>query len=1526
MKRQVLQAVQYTQSPVALEFTDLLAPDQLHFKINTSMTTQISSNNIQPTTLAVLAPVTITSITVTNSSWTPLDDSAVSTSGGYIVITGTNFATGCNVIISSTNATSVAFVNSTTLRVQVPAMSAGTYVVYVTNTNGTTAIIVNGLTYSGTPTWVTESPLPQGVTGTPISIQLSATGDTPLTYTLQAGSTLPVGLTLSSGGLLSGSVDGLTSATTYNFTIEAIDPQLQDSPKAFAITIIAGDQFWDYVSLLLPGTTSTSIFNDDASTNNFPITVVGDTRPNNFGPYTPGYYSNFFDGTGDYLTIPNNTAFDFGTGDFTVEAWVNLNSTASRSDLVGGNTTGSFDIQLTVPTNQISLGRTNTAYDFQTTYAFQIGQWTHVAFSRSSGTIRCFVNGTLLNSASNSISYSQNGGVTTIGAANASEHFLNGFVSNLRIVKGTALYTASFTPSTTPLTAVAGTSLLTCQSNRFIDNSTNNFAITRNGDTRISGFDPFVPSSSTATLGSTYFDGTGDYLSSAGNTAFAMGTGDFTLEAWVYPTSVNTYWPIISQFASLSTGGGFYLFALNSSRQIELYYDGQTYAGLTATAATLNTWNHVTVTRQGSTIRGFINGVLAGTITYSGIFGTNSTNLEIGGTTRSGGNLWALGYISNARVVKGTAVYTANFTPPTSPLTAIANTSLLTCQTNQPNNNNMFLDSSTNNFLITRNGNTTQGTISPYAENWSNFFNGSTGYLAIPNNAAFAFGSGSLTVEAWIYTGVRTDFQSVIGTFDGGSNAWYIHTNASGTITYGLSPNAPYVASVQVCDNNWHHVAMVRNGASNLRFYVDGVLADSRTDSSQPTPAAEIRIGSLSSGFTRYFTGYISNVRVVKGTAVYTSNFTPSTTPLLPIANTSLLTCRDNSFVDDSANRFAITANGNTIIQKFGPFAGTTLPTPYYGAYFDGTGDHLTIPSNAAFNFSTEDLTIECWIYPTAFNSFNYWYSNGDSSVTALKAMYQSNGNQGISIGNWGGSDLYFTGASVLLNSWNHIAITRQSGTWRGFVNGVLAGSSTTSLTIPSGQQSYIGTAPNFTANATGYISNFRIVKGTAVYTTAFTPPTQPLTAVAGTSLLTCQSATFIDNSTNNFAITAAGNSQPTFFNPFTVTYSTLQSYSPSVFGGSMFFDGTGDFLTVPDNTALPLQMGTGDFTIEFWINFSSIASYQTPYDKGYTGSGALAFQTGNGNGRMIIYASGSAVITESGTAPTGTWIHYALVRRGTALTLYRDGTSSGTATNSTNFNNATNLAIGSAGAGSGTPYPINGYISDLRVVKGTAVYTSNFVPSNKPLTAVQNSVLLLNGTASAIYDASVQNNLETIGNAQISTSVVKFGTSSITLDGSGDYVVEPTNLNFGYGTGDFTIEFWLYLNSTGSQTIFSNLSSGSSTNPHIYITTTIRYYTAGADRITGAALSTGQWYHIALCRASGSTRLFVNGTQSGSTYSDANNYGTFAPLGIGTYWESGAPVASSTLNGYISDLRITRGIARYTANFTPPTTPLLTN
>lgn len=200
------------------------------------MTTQISSDNIQPSTLeSIGGGPTITNVQVTNSSYVVLDDTAVDTTGGYIKITGSRYASGVQVYVGNTLATSVSIVSSTVLNVQVPAISAGSYDLYVVNTDGSFGIKPNGITFSpNSVTWVTGSTLTTQANGIPISIQLSATNATG--YQLQNGSTLPTGLNLTSGGLLSGTVI-VENDTTYSFTVEAYDAELQDAPRTFSLII-----------------------------------------------------------------------------------------------------------------------------------------------------------------------------------------------------------------------------------------------------------------------------------------------------------------------------------------------------------------------------------------------------------------------------------------------------------------------------------------------------------------------------------------------------------------------------------------------------------------------------------------------------------------------------------------------------------------------------------------------------------------------------------------------------------------------------------------------------------------------------------------------------------------------------------------------------------------------------------------------------------------------------------------------------------------------------------------------------------------------------------------------------------------------------------------------------------------------------------------------------------------------------------------------------------------------------------------
>jgi hypothetical protein len=211
-----------------------------------------------------------------------------------------------------------------------------------------------------------------------------------------------------------------------------------------------------------------------------------------------------------------------------------------------------------------------------------------------------------------------------------------------------------------------------------------------------------------------------------------------------------------------------------------------------------------------------------------------------------------------------------------------------------------------------------------------------------------------------------------------------------------------------------------------------------------------------------------------------------------------------------------------------------------YSTYFNGSTT-LTTPSNSAFSFGTGDFTVEFWIKAASQASFIYdnrgAATPGNPHVTLETTILR-----------WGPTDLRGT-IVIADNTWHHCAITRQSNTVKLWVDGVLDNSGADSTNYNTNQPARLGTnsygGGGGGAPITGYFSNFRIVNGTAVYTSTFTPPTLPLTAISGTSLLTCQSATTVDNSTNNFTITTTGTAVISNSNtPFNVTLATKDIYT----------------------------------------------------------------------------------------------------------------------------------------------------------------------------------------------------------------------------------------------------------------------------------------------------------------------------------------------------------------------------------------------
>ena len=622
---------------------------------------------------------------------------------------------------------------------------------------------------------------------------------------------------------------------------------------------------------------------------------------------------------------------------------------------------------------------------------------------------------------------------------------------------------------------------------------------------------------------------------------------------------------------------------------------------------------------------------------------------------------------------------------------------------------------------------------------------------------------------------------------------------------------------------------------------------------------------------------------------------------------------QNNTFIDGSTNNFTITRNGNTTQGTFTPFS---VGGSEWSNYFNGSTDSLTIPT-AATSLSAADFTIEAWVY---LNSLAASAICGALSLTyfdGFEFTINANGTVLFQAKSGNAPRIVLQTASIITaNTWNHLALVKNGTVFTIYVNGVSRATITTANNWADQSTLWIGRllggTPIYALN--GYISNFRLVKGTAVYTAAFTPPTAPLTAITNTSLLTCQSNNFKDNSSNNFTITRNGDVSVQPFSPFAPT----SAYSTSTNGGGMYSSGGSNYLTVASNSAL--AFGTGDYTIETWIYYNVKPTAFTAILNGQT-TNSISFYFDGGtyaSNALIISNRASNQLQYSWTPLTKTWYHLAVTRSGTSLKLFINGAQVASTTNSTNYSATTTYTtFYDAGVNTGG---MDGYISNLRALKGTALYTADFTPPTAPLTAITNTSLLLNGTNAAIIDNTGKNVLETVADAQIDTGTKKYGTGSLEFDGTGDWLLAPNTVNNQLGTGNFTIELWVYL-ATGD--IGSNrglISKGTSTTGwSVSLNTTEKVvfsYTSSTITSSGA-ITSNVWNHIAVVRegtGSNQTKIYIGGTNDG-TGTVSTDFNQTNSLYVGANRVGGDP-----MKGFIDDVRVTKGIARYTATFTPAT------
>jgi len=1369
-----------------------------------------------------------------------------------------------------------------------------------------------------------------------------------------ATGTLYVGRQADGAGFLTGYISNLrivkgTAVYTANFT-----------PATAPLTAVTN------TTLL----TSRSNQFTDAGPNNFAITTAGTPSVQQFNPFgvpatatTNNLYSAYLtSATDSRLTVPAGTAFAYGTGDFTVESWFfvpTMTATAPTtifSQTVSG--TNYFWITLqqsgSLLTGKVGFWGTGSGGGTEIpsgSNLFTAGTWNHFAVCRVSGTVTVYLNGVGGTPTANATDFSNTSYVPTIGGYThvSTGYNINGYLSNLRVVKGTAVYTSNFTPATTNLTAISGTSLLTFQDATIRDNSASALTITNVGTARLVAQSPFTQTTSTVALtnvGSTYFDGTGDaaYIAGDGNVV-NFGNGNYTIEAWVYHlTGVGI---VDTCPGGVVTPTNRIQFNVNLDGSVSyITYQGNVTLISTATGLALpRQWNHVALVKSNNQTRIYVNGVQGGSTYADTLTMPSQTNRPIIMGNGYDGSQGGTCYISNYRITKGTAVYTTPFAPPTAPLTAVNSTQALLFQTSQAPNNSQFVDNSPASNPITRFGNTSQGSFSPYGANWSTYFDGSGDLLTVPASTNWQF-TGDYTLESWIYVTSLAD-GTIFGTGGSGSIDQLTYTSTGALYFGGVG-----TATGLITANNWIHVAVSRSGTTQ-KIFVNGVVQLTSTISGTIGQNLTACIGRRSDGVNAV-TGYISDLRIVNGTALYTANFTPQITPLTPVTNTVLLTCQDARFVDNSFKNNVVSNVGDTKIQRFSPY-GATIQTPQtYSNYVDTAGQGFS-NATSLIGATATTFTAECWVYMTAAPAS----ADGVPCLIGMDALPASsiylgfgpNASRQLVLRWFDGASKTATGATALaLNTWYHIAVVSNANTLAMYVNGVAETlSGTTTLTNRNGTAASFALLSNSSASAyqfKGFASNIRVTT-TAVYNSAFTPSTTPLTAVSGTVLLTCQNSTQIDNSVNKYTLTQIGTTSPRKFNPFGFTNTQGSAYTPALYGSSAYFDGSGDYLSAPSMPAL----GT-IFTVEFWMYGTTTATPQTPvYLNGNTsGFAAVNFNYNGSTGAITLFAStnGSAWQVSgsaAGTMVINAWNHYAITYDGTNFRPYVNGVATTAIALTGPLMTGTVNYIGQYY----TSQNFTGYISDVKITRGQALYTSNFVPPLAPLTATTGTTLLLNMDKGALVDYTKSVNLETVADTKINNeSALNGGYYSNYFDGSGDTFSTPAGLSTAMGTGFagniLSFECWVFPqnhNFGANAQMIAGAYAAVSANGRWYIgfdktanaTTQLVFgWTTSSSTQTGVTttvfpITHGQWNHIAVTvdattAASSTIRLFANGlllnTFTAQDMSSQTAY--YQPTQIGG---CGSTTYTSEFHGYISNFRILKGSLAYTGNYTVPTAPL---
>jgi hypothetical protein len=840
-----------------------------------------------------------------------------------------------------------------------------------------------------------------------------------------------------------------------------------------------------------------------------------------------------------------------------------------------------------------------------------------------------------------------------------------------------------------------------------------------------------------------------------------------------------------------------------------------------------------------------------------------------------------------------------------------ANTGLYTCV-------DSLLDLSNNNLAVSVTGFVRTLMAGPFidsiADNDERFTVGSIAVGTSSTNTLQADTryalSGDFTIEGWCFpanaTGNQAIFCNSITAAQGLTNWSFTYTGSTFKFFFN---GTNVITSPTYHPNQWYHLAATRNGTT-ISFFVNGVLAGSATlNAVIGDDTSEVFVLTSSVAFR----GLVSCFSINNTTAMYTATFVP---PIVPPAD-------DNGTVA-SMVKGTLQANNSNVLDVLTPnnIVGTITQgsvSPYspngWGVSFNSLANYIST-SLASYATGTSALTLEAWVWCTELSIQAQPIISSTASNTDTGLYLQINTDRTLS---WGGNATIIgtSVAKVLLHQWNHVALTRTAGgAWKVYIDGVDAGGSVTNTRSLTSSVWTLGarlsTAPSNT-HFRGILSNVRLSTGVK-YNSDFTPPIETEPTTSTTLFLLAASPHLAEMSVNASVLTLVGTPATVCMSPFVVS----KKYKRHQHGGSAYFNGTEDMNPV---NATGLTVGTGNFTIECWVNFRTVAANRGPFHIFLPSSMSGSIQTAGVY--VLTTATGwalsiSSVVTNytGDVALPNTWIHIAVCRHNGFTNLYITGKRVLSVADTNNYTAVSNC-VGSAVSTAGR---MEGFVSDFRISREALYAGPLFKPSfNKPVGAITSTICYLPFNTAVVTDQTGRSNIRISPISGQIGVIRKFGKTAIRLDTGITIPIHSAGVNNILDRGNFTIEGWLYMTATATPGgVFTTATTDTSANIAMQINGNQFQFWIGTSAAILSGPATGEgtlpldtWTHFALVRSGTEVKLYVQGKVIITATFSNNISGSNLQLGSRL-------TNSGFFIGHIDDFCLTR-YAKYLNNFTPP-------